>query len=233
MEQIVKWIADPTTLWWRIAMVPIYVGSIVLAAELGHRYWQLNPEQTRKIVHIGTGNVMLIAWLLNLPAWVGICSAVLAGATALVSYYLPILPGVNSVSRKSLGTFFYAVSIGVTIAIFWPKNQPYYATIGILIMAWGDGLAAIVGTRWGKHPYRIFGNRKSWEGTLTMFVVSYTIAAIILTSVIGISSIPFIAAFPIALLAITCESISQFGLDNLTVPIGCAILSSLAINWLS
>ncbi len=212
-------------LWWRITVVPIYVGVIVLTAELSHRRCWLPPEPTRKIVHIGTGNVILIAWLLQLPTWVGVTSAVLAGIAALVSYQLPILPGVNSVGRKSLGTFFYAVSIGLLTAIFWPIQHPEYAVIGILTMAWGDGLAAIVGQQLGKHPYQVWGNQKSVEGTLVLVIVSYLITVVILSSVPGSSSYTWLVGLPIAIAAIGLESISQFGIDNLTLPIGTALLA--------
>ncbi len=203
----------------RIATVPVYVGAIVLTAELLHRYTTTSPEQVRKVVHIGTGNVILLAWLLQLPAWVGIVSAGLAGIVTLVSYRLPILPGVNSVGRKSLGTFFYAVSIGILTAVFWPLHQPHYGAIGILIMAWGDGLAAIIGQKYGKHPYTIVGNTKSWEGTLTMLVVSYAIVSLVLLNVQGNIWQTWVVGIPVAIAVTAVESIAQWGLDNLTVPL--------------
>lgn len=212
-------------LWLHIAIATVYVGAIVIVAELLYLYTDTKPEQVRKVVHIGTGNVILIAWLLQLPAWVGITAAVLAGAIALISYRLPILPGVNSVGRKSLGTFFYAVSIGVSIAIFWPLDLPYYGVIGILIMAWGDGLAAIIGQKFGKHPYLIFGNTKSWEGTSTMLVVSYAIVSIVLFSVHGNIWQTWVVGIPVAIVATAIESIAQWGLDNLTVPLTSAGLA--------
>jgi phytol kinase len=212
-------------LWFRIALVPIFVGSIVLVAELGHRWQRLSAEQSRKIVHIGTGNVIALAWFLQLPAWVGITSAVLAAIITLVSYWLPILPGVNSVGRKSYGTFFYSVSMGLLIAIFWPLHHPEYAVLGILVMAWGDGLAAIIGQRWGQHPYQIWGNSKSLEGTTTLITVSYLITTIILYIINGNLPIVWLVGIPVAAVAVLLESISQFGLDNLTLPSGVAVLA--------
>jgi phytol kinase len=221
-----------SNLWLRIATVPVYVGAIVLISELLHRYTDTNPEQVRKVVHIGTGNVIILAWLLQLPAWVGIICGVLAGIVTLISYRLPILPGVNSVGRKSLGTFFYAVSIGILTAVFWNLNLPHYGVIGILIMAWGDGLAAIIGQRFGKHPYTIVGNTKSWEGTLTMLVVSYVIVSIVLLSVQGNIWQTWVVGIPVAIVATGVESIAQWGLDNLTVPLTSAGLA-FALNQLS
>jgi phytol kinase len=212
-------------LWFRIVLVPLFVGSIVLLAELGHRWQWFSAEQSRKIVHIGTGNVIALAWLLQLPAWVGITSAVLAGLITLISYWLPILPGVNSVGRKSYGTFFYAVSMGLLIAIFWPLQHPEYAAIGILVMAWGDGLAAIVGQRWGRHPYKIFGNSKSLEGSATLLLISYIVTTIILYVANGNLPIVWLVGIPVAIVAVILESISQFGIDNITLPLGAATLA--------
>jgi phytol kinase len=221
-----------SNLWLRIATVPVYVGAIVLTAELLHRYTDTESEHVRKVVHIGTGNVILLAWLLQLPTWVGITSAILAGIITLISYRLPILPGVNSVGRKSLGTFFYAVSIGIMTAVFWPMHLPYYGVIGILIMAWGDGLAAIIGQQFGKHPYTILGNTKSWEGTFTMLLVSYAIVSIVLVSVQGNIWQTWVVGIPVAIVATAVESIAQWGLDNLTVPLSSAGLAFVVNQFL-
>ncbi len=219
------------SIWERIVIVPIYVSIILFTAELSHRKCWLPPEPTRKIVHIGTGNIILIAWLLQLPTWVGIISAVLASVAALISYQLPILPGVNSVGRKSLGTFFYAVSIGLLTAIFWPMQRPEYAVIGILIMAWGDGLAAIVGQQFGKHPYHVWGNQKSVEGTAVLVLVSYLITTVTLYAIQGSLPSTWLIGIPVSIAAVGLESISQWGVDNLTLPIGTALLA-FGLNYL-
>jgi phytol kinase len=219
-------------LWFRIILVPTYVGAIVVVAEVGHRWRWFSPEQSRKIVHIGTGNIIALAWWLQLPAWVGITSALMAGAITLLSYWLPILPGVNSVGRKSYGTFFYAVSMGLAIAIFWPLGHPEYATLGILVMAWGDGLAAIIGQRWGRHPYQIWGNTKSLEGTATLMVVSYLVTTVVLLIAQGSLPIVWVAGIPVAIAAVILESISQFGIDNITLPLGTAALAFWLVETL-
>jgi len=177
---------------------------------------------TRKIVHIGTGNVILVAWWLQIPAWVGILASVIASAIALLSYYIPILPGINSVGRQSLGTFFYAVSIGVVVAWFWPLQQFQYAAIGILVMAWGDGLAGLIGQKFGQHPYQAWGMQKSWEGSGTMAVTSYVVSSLILLTVQGNIWETWLMSIAIAFFATVIEAFSKFGIDNLTVPIGSA-----------
>lgn len=201
------------------------MGVVLLLAESLNRFASVDSEITRKIVHIGTGNVILLAWWLQIPAWVGIAAAVLASAIALLSYRLPILPGVNSVGRLSFGTLFYAISIGVLVAWFWPLQQPQYAALGILVMTYGDGFAAIIGQKFGKHPYKLWGIQKSWEGSLTMALVSYAVSCLILLAVQGAIWPTWFVPAAVAIAATGLEAFSKYGIDNLTVPIGSAAVA--------
>ncbi len=211
--------------WLQIIIVAAYVTIIVLVAEFINRYNSNDPERIRKIVHIGTGNVILIFWWLKIPDFIAISSSIIAAIIALISYKFPILPGINSIGRQSLGTFFYAVSIGVLVALFSPLHQAHYAVLGILIMTWGDGLAALIGQKFGKHKYKIFDIQKSWEGSFTMLFVSFFISIFILLSV-GIDIIQtLITSLIVAILATILEAFSKLGIDNLTVPLGSAMIA--------
>lgn len=203
------------------AIVLLWLAAVGGGSE-GLRRLGYGPEVTRKAVHIGAGHVILLAWWLAVPAWIGIAASVLFSGVALLSYRFPLLPGINSVGRKSLGTFFYALSIGLLIFWFWPLQQPQYAAIGILTMTWGDGLAALVGQRYGEHPYQIWGEKKSWEGSLTMLLVSYVVCAGILFWVQGAISSTWWIAGVAAVTAAALESASKYGIDNLSVPLGAA-----------
>ncbi|MFN6514594.1 MAG: diacylglycerol/polyprenol kinase family protein [Nostoc sp. CreGUA01] len=219
-------------LWLQIALpnpavgiAAIWVLFILLIAWVVNRFANSEAEIVRKIVHIGTGNVILLAWWLDIPASVGITASILASAITLLSYRFPILPGINSVGRQSLGTFFYSVSFGILIAWFWYLRQPQYAVLGILIMTWGDGLAALIGQRFGKHKYKVFGAEKSWEGSLTMMLVSYLVSSWILVGTQGNSWQTWVISLLVAVIATALEAFSFLGIDNLTVPIGSAALA--------
>ncbi|NJN32281.1 MAG: phosphatidate cytidylyltransferase [Synechococcales cyanobacterium RM1_1_8] len=221
--------------WPLGAKLAIAAGWLALVGGLA---WSLDRrpdrrvELTRKVVHIGTGNVILLAWLLAIPAWVGMAASLLFGAIALLSYLLPLLPGINSVGRRSFGTFFYALSIGLLVAWFWPRSQPQFAALGILIMTWGDGLAGLVGRAWGRHGYRLAGMEKSWEGSATMAVVSGAIAALLLFAtgmVTGWAGLGL--ALAIGLGSALLEAFSPLGIDNLTVPLGSAALAWFALGY--
>ncbi|HEY9596709.1 MAG TPA: diacylglycerol/polyprenol kinase family protein, partial [Cyanophyceae cyanobacterium] len=157
---------------------------------------------------------------------------IIASIIALLSYYIPFLPGINSVGRKSLGTFFYAISIGILVAWFWPIQQFHYAAIGILVMTWGDGLAGLIGQQFGQHPYEVWGMKKSWEGTMAMAITSYIVSSLILLSVQGNIGSTWLVPLAIALVATTLESFSKLGIDNLTVPLASAAVGFLLIQLL-
>jgi phytol kinase len=221
-----------TELNYNFSFIIIYLAIIILFAEILNRFTHLTAEQTRKIVHIGTGNVILFAWWFNIPAWAAISASFVAGFLALFSYFLPILPSISSVGRQSLGTFFYAVSIGVLVDWFWPIGEPQYAAIGILVMAWGDGMAAIIGQKFGKHSYQAWGNDKSWEGSFGMLIFSFLATLGVLGFLQGITLTGLIIAVSVAIFATSLESFSKLGIDNLTVPIGSASLAFFLSNIL-
>lgn len=205
-------------------IVAIYLAIIVLSAEGLNRFRKIDSELTRKIVHIGSGNVILLAWWLNFPASIIIEASIVASIMAISSYFLPILPSINSVGRKSLGTLFYAMSIGILTAWFWTSKQPEYVAVGILVMSWGDGFAALIGQNFGKHPYEFLGNKKSLEGSLTMTLVSFIVVSLILVLTLGNSWQNLLISLIVAVVATILETISKFGIDNLTVPLGSAVL---------
>ena len=202
-----------------------YLIALLIVAEILSRFYQTDSELTRKIVHIGTGNVILLAWWLQITADVILLASVVASLVAIASYFFPILPSVNGVGRNSLGTLFYAISIGILTALFWQEGSKQFTAIGILVMSYGDGMAALIGQNWGQNPYQVLGNKKSIEGSLTMTLVSLFLTGLILTLVNGWQWQYLLVAAIVGIFATMLETISQIGVDNLTVPVGSALLA--------
>jgi phytol kinase len=208
-----------------------YLGILVLVAEGLSRLLPNDPELTRKVVHIGSGNVILLAWWLDISQAVIVSAAVIAGAIAILSYLIPILPSIESVGRKSFGTLFYAISMGILAACFW-LNNPQYAVIGILVMAWGDGMAAIIGQRFGRHKYQIGEVTKSWEGSLAMAGCALIVTGVILLATAGNNWQTWTITVVAALVATIAEAFSKLGVDNLTVPLASGFLCFLGVQVL-
>lgn len=214
-----------------LAAVFLYLSILVFAADALSRLLPDDPELTRKVVHIGSGNVILLAWWFDISRTVIVGAAIIAAAIAITSYLIPILPSIESVGRKSFGTLFYAISMGILAACFW-LDTPQYAVIGILVMAWGDGMAAIIGQRFGKHKYQIGAITKSWEGSLAMTGAAFVVTGATLMVVEGNSWQTWTITAVVALVATIFEAFSKLGIDNLTVPLACGFLCFLGVRVL-
>ncbi len=207
----------------QITAVAVWLGLVFLASEILHRFKQ-DPELVRKVVHIGTGHVLLIAWWLQIPTWLCVSAGVTFTAIALASHQTNILPMLNDVGRKTYGVFYYALSITVLVGLLWDR-YPQYAVIGVMVMSWGDGMAALVGKRFGKHTFIYMGNKRSLEGSLAMFVTSLLVMLGIFASGHSLSPRDIGVAIPVAAIAALLEAFSPGGTDNLSVPLASASLS--------
>ena len=212
-----------TILVIQITAVAVWLGLVFLASEILHRFKQ-DPELVRKVVHIGTGHVLLIAWWLQIPTWLCVSAGVTFTAIALASHHTNILPMLNDVGRKTYGVFYYALSITFLVGLLW-DHHPQYAVIGVMVMSWGDGMAALVGKRFGKHTFIYMGNKRSLEGSLAMFVTSLIVMLGIFASGHNLSARDVGVAIPVAAIAAMLEAFSPGGTDNLSVPLASASLS--------
>jgi phytol kinase len=221
---------SPTiTLAIQIGTVVIWLGLVFLASEILHRLKQ-DPEVVRKVVHIGTGNVLLIAWWLHIPTWLCIAAGVTFSAIALASHRINILPMLDDVGRKTYGVFYYALSITILVTLLW-ENSPQYAVIGVMVMSWGDGMAALIGKRFGTHIFVHLGNKRSYEGSFAMFATSLLVILGVLGITHGIRPSDLGVAIPVAAIAALLEAYSPGGTDNLSVPLSSAALSYVLQNY--
>lgn len=99
-----------------------------------------------------------------------------------------------------------------------------YAIIGYLVAGWGDAVGEPVGTKWGKHKYKVLSiggvkATRSIEGSIAVAVVSFIVCAIILNIMsYSIGNTLFIAMI-CALSSSIVEALSTHGIDNMTIQI--------------
>ena len=131
------------------------------------------------------------------------------------------------------GTVYFAFSITLLYALFWRTDgQPDRAVIAtgaVMAMTWGDALASIVGGRWGRRSYSVWGHRRTYEGSATMFLASFVALLITLLVLPGSSLSPtaevlqtgpaLLSALVAAGVASLTEAVSPAGTDNLSVPL--------------
>lgn len=198
----------------------LYVFTIIGIATLLQKQRLLSNEGSRKFIHILLSNWWILAMALfksNVAAAIGPFTFVIINYLSYKKKWFGAME--REGGKEDLGTVYYAISLLIlSLITFSPLSYPAIGALGILIMGYGDGMAAIVGKRYGKRKFRIQGSEKSLEGSLTMFIVSFFTAYIVLSffHVPGILLYSILIAF----FASIVEAITPHGLDNLTVPLG-------------
>jgi len=196
---------------------------IVISASLFcSKIFPKETELSRKIVHIGTGPIIPLAWWLKIPSNLAITIAFMITLALIINYRFHLISSLENISRKSFGTIAYGFSITILIFFFW-SECPSAVTAGVLVMAFGDGLASLIGTKIKSPNWKIFGQRKSLAGTITMGLVG----ALILYTTNQIIGMPLshLTILGITSLAVILEQVSSLGIDNISVPI------AVAISW--
>jgi dolichol kinase len=92
-------------------------------------------------------------------------------------------------------------------------------------MSYGDGFASIIGIRYGKKKYNVFGDQKSYVGSFAMFVFTFiTMVVALVYYGIDLTSYVILVLLGIAFIAAVVEGLTPKGLDNLSVPFVAAFL---------
>lgn len=197
--------------------------AILLINEILWRRRNTHNEFSRKFVHITVGSfVAFWPFFLEWDEITGLSIAFIL--VVLISKKLNLFQAIHSVQRPTNGELFFALAVGTTALI--TENKWIYMA-AILQMSLADGLAAIIGTRFGNsNRYSVLGGRKSVYGTLTFFVISLSIL-IYFVSTSG-AELTMASLVAIACVASLLENFGIQGIDNLLVPVFVATILQIA-----
>ena len=106
----------------------------------------------------------------------------------------------------------------------------------MLQLGLSDGMAAVIGTRYGKKTtFTVMGNKKSRHGTATFFILSTAIfvwalwaihPALAFSSFVSFT-VTLLLALSLSVVTTLAELTGQKGIDNLSVPLLTAIALKL------
>jgi len=184
-------------------------------------------EVGRKIVHIGTAATIPMAWTFELSKILILSCGILITTFTLLNRRWRLLNSIEDIGRKSFGTTAYGLSITILVALLWPERADA-VTAGILVMGIGDGFAGLIGRHMNSPRWKVFGQTKSLAGTLTMAIAS--VCCLIGLSLSTQTEISVPTVLIISGSAVVLEQFSVSGIDNLSVPIGVALLWRLLIS---
>ena len=226
-----------------VVTLALALGWLRLVDALAVRGW-LEQRLSRKIIHIGTGPLFVLCWnLFSAQPWARWCAALVPLGITL--QFLLVGLGVmkdeaavkamtrNNDPREILrGPLYYGVVFVVCTLLFW-RSSPV-GLLALMLMCGGDGLADVVGRRWGRARLP-FNPDKSWAGSAAMWGGSFVFGLGFVWLFGALGHYPALAPAEaalkvggIALAATLVEALPFHDIDNITTT---AVAVALAL-WL-
>lgn len=184
---------------------------------------------TRKIFHFSiftVAGLIQIAW--GLPA-VALFGMVMAGLVSHAVWRGDGYPFYEAMARdtdRPRRSLFIMVPLATTALGGMASNLlfPQFAFVGYLVCGWGDALGEPVGSRWGKHDYRVpslagIPAHRTLEGSAAVCIGGGVAAAIGL-GLFGFSpAVAIGGGLACGLFGALVEAFSNHGLDNFTIQV--------------
>lgn len=198
-----------------------------------HKGW-ISSSISRKIIHIGTGPIFVLCWLLfkdtpTAPFLAALVPLAITAQFTLVGTGVIKDPAaVEAMSRTGdrreilRGPLFYGIAFVLLTIVFW-RHSPI-GIIALMILCGGDGLADIVGKRIGgvRLPW---SPKKTLAGLLTMLLGGFLLAVLVLWAFVNQGYFPAPITryiIPIGIIALgttLIESLPFADIDNITIPL--------------
>ena len=209
----------------------VYVFGVVAIMDLAVKKG-FPQDLSRKVVHVAAGS-WLIFWLvydsshwtkyLNITAaFIWTILLLLKGFTAKPDDQA-VKTMTRTGDRKELlrGPLYFTLVMNLLGTVFY--STPFALT-AMGFLTWGDGLAPVVGTRYGKLSYKVFST-KTIEGSITFFVFGLTGAVLFNTLFSQTINLEFMLLC--AVIATIVEGISPKDFDNIFIPLSIYLLYSV------
>lgn len=187
---------------------------------LTHRIGILAPELARKLAHMSAAGLAAL-----LPLVLGFEDIALLGllfaGVMLTSQRLRIFTAIHGVSRRTYGEILFPLGIAL-LAIACPSPLPF--AYGVLVLGLGDGLAALVGERFGRRRIPHVHTRKTLWGTGAFLTVCFVLGVPLLAATGASPAYAIAAAAAMAIALTPIELFLTYGLDNLALPLFAGLL---------
>lgn len=221
-------LASPSNAEWVIfVLMLVGLGSFIGIAEFIRKKSNWSPEVTRKLVHILIGILIFFAPQLFSSGIPAILLGLVFSLASLASVRFGLLKGIHGTHRRSYGTVFYPLSFLILVLLFW-DSVPQIISISILVLAFSDAAAAIVGyIIAAPHIYYLTSDKKSIEGSATMFATTLFVVLLLLNLNLSVNldfRSTLLIALALSLFVTAWEAMSSNGFDYLTIPLSTAFV---------
>lgn len=208
--------------WLGLLISYAYIALVIVGAKV---FEKRGKEASRKFIHIMLGNWWIIAMYVFSNVWFAIIGPASFVVINYLSYKTNLIKVMERDEQDGLGTVYYALSLLILAIIsFGIYKNPALGLVPTLVMAYGDGLAAVIGKVIKSKKYRLGESKKSFAGSLTMFIVTTCLIGGYLmfahSNVFWQTAHWPVVSCLIAFAITALEAVSGKGMDNITVPLG-------------
>ena len=216
-----------------IIFFSILVLFVFILSEIVHRLFKVKVEYTRKTVHVICGLITLSYPNIfdhHLPVLILNSESLVL---LILSKKFDFMPSINNVTRKTLGSFLYPVSIYIVfVGSLYFENKSFFY-IPVLILAISDPIAGLSGFAYkslskkrNNIKYKeIKKTSKTIIGSAFFAFSTLIISLIMITIYYDFSFLKsFIMSIIITVVCTIVEAFSNKGLDNLTIPLAAMLL---------
>ncbi len=212
-----------------ILLAGMFLSLFAIAEVLYHKF-KIKAENTRKIVHAGTGIITMLFPIFFKNQWPVLFLCASFAIILLLSLRFHLLPSVNAIDRASYGSLLYPLSVYICFLSYTYFHNILFFYLPVLTMAVCDPIAALVGKRWPRGKFKIKSGAKTVMGSLAFFTSSFILSIVLFyffSPAIFMQKNVLLIAMLIALLAAVTEAISSKGIDNITIPVCVLIVLTL------
>ena len=204
----------------------LYIVLVIIGARI---FEKKGKEASRKFIHIMLGNWWFIAMYYFTNVWVAAFVPATFVIINYVSYKKDLIKVMEREKQDGLGTVYYAISLFILVIVsFGIYKTPSLGLIPNLVMAYGDGLAGLIGKAIKSKKYKLSDTKKSVAGSITMFVISSILIGGYLafwhTGEFWATPHWPVVSMLIGFLITAIEAGSAKGTHNITVPLGTLLI---------
>jgi phytol kinase len=185
----------------------------------------LPRDISRKITHICAGSVIIFLPLFIDGHWSHYLNVTVFAVWTILLIQKGLFAAEDDQAVKTMtrtgdkrellkGTLYFVIVAMICGTLYYKRLE---GVLAMAILGWGDGLAPVIGTRFGKMKYHVLSD-KSVEGSLAFLVGSVAAGLFFVKLILPDMFDPF-QIIAVSIVATIVEGLSPKEVDNLTIPL--------------
>lgn len=222
---------------WHNALITlftfIYVFSVPPLMDYLVTNHGLSRDISRKITHICAGSVIIFLPLYQDGDWSQYLNITVFAVWTLLLVQKGLFAADDDQAVKTMtrtgdkkellrGTLYFVIVAMICGSLYYKQ---FAGVLAMAVLGWGDGLAPIIGVKYGKMKYRVLSD-KSVEGSLA-FLAGSVFAGLFFVWLIVPGAFNPGKIIIIAVIATIIEGISPKEVDNLLIPATVILLTAV------